>query len=676
MLPNGRSNNVGFGTQFENFAPVDSSQGRGPYKGGDAQFNSGAPFFGGHNNNSGGFVGPNNNGHGYPMANNGGYVKSGNVKGNAFPNVGNGNAFHQGGVPNPNVQQPGAPIFGPPNSTPCANGTTAWCKRCGFSNDIGAHKCDQCNLQLLVGGYPSEPPPGNNGAPSVPGGAHYNASQQSVGAQQYKGIAQQYQGAQQFNGGAQHSHDAQQFKGSATQYKGAQQFSSGTQQYKGGAHLNASQQSGGQLYNGALQFNGPCNGGGKANGKGVQVKWCQDCGQQNPHYHKWCNTCHAQLPHSGKGNGAPHVAYAPFQSNGPNYYGAQPQPNGTFQKSPQQPQPTARSQQPHNLDSQRFSQETSMYPGRIPRCFAVTFESGNYIAPVNLSAMAQWKANCEYLNHIKSMQSKIDNYKQFLKEAETKLIGYALPAWKHHKDLEETMQDLPSQAKGLHVPPLHLLAELCFDQIEDDAMKTTFENLMIDILKSTTPATPRASHEPADPAGLDASAQGPAPGQWSEHDEAMGPVDLDDSFEIPQFQGHPEQITDPNELEYMYDLLDEPTPQLPKRQRIFGKTCESTLRRNFIQQAGAVNGRFVEAAAVNTATLAAPIHKGGKGKGVVQGGDKDIPITSEDNSDSESRMTKREKKQAAVQRKRDAIASASTSSPNQSRKTISKPKKF
>jgi len=650
----------GYGAHVDYSAKDSHNSGGGEYMPGGAFHQSGAPNYrgttqskgGALNNSSGGHVGPNNNGRGYPMARNGGNVKGGNV---------NGNAFHQGGVPNPNAQPPGAPIFGPPNSIPCANGTSAWCKRCGFSNDIKAYKCDQCNLQLLVDGYPSEPPPGNHGICSS---AHL-----------YSGGAQQHGGPQQFGGDAVSKGGgiAQQFRGGAQQCGGAQQLGGGAQQYNGGPQ----------------QFSGGAHSkGGKSGGKGVQVKWCLDCGQQNPYFHKWCNTCHAQLPHSGKGNVAPHVAYTQLQSNTnvqqgggnrvPNQWPPPGAPAGSWQNgswipqggamqkgnqqlgTPQQQGGTQHQkggqQQPYSLEPQRFNQESAMYPGRIPRCFAVGFEAGQYIAPVNLPPVAQWKSNCEYLNHIKLIQSKVETYKDFLKDVEMKLLSCALPAWKHHKELESTMDGLPDAAKGLHTPPLHLLAELMFDQIDDEEKKSAFESLVLDILKDQASPTPPSS---------------PRPHQHhsgSDPDQHMEPIEIDESFEIPQWvPAQCNEVLDPSEVEYLREMEEELTPCLPKRQRLFSKTPHNV----------AVLGK-------TTHTGGAQHNQGatGKGKGSVSH-DRNNAIHrdkhnggSSSDDDSDAKLTKREKKAADKQRRRDALLAASPSCASQARKSINKPKKF
>jgi len=625
------------GAQYNN-----NNGGTQHYNGGAQHINSNAQIKGGARlNNFGGGGQLSNTGN---QQVGGGYPISG---GNMYYNGGGKCSNYVGG----DTSQPDAggsqrPSFGPPNSIPCANGTSAWCKRCGAPNDIRAPKCDTCNLQLLVGGYPSEPPPGNNGGNQYKG-AHF------FGGKQQPSIP--------YNSGAQRSGPPQ----GDVQNSGGLSFG-GAQHYSGAQHTSVPF-NGGPQFIGAQNVSVPTKGGGKGGGKGTYSKWCQGCGQQNPHFHKWCNACHLPLPHTGKGNSPPQVQFHQqppnnaFHQSAP--HGGAHQPGGDqpphgkgavrFVKGgypgSDSPQSHAKGgqQQPYNLDPHRFGLESSLYPGRIPRCFEVGFEAGQYIAPVNLSPVAQWKANCEYLNHIKMIQTKVDNYKNYLKEAEAKLLSLALPAWKHHKELESTVVDLPNAAKGLHTPPLHLLAEIMFDQINDDDKKTAFEALVIDILKDQAQPTPLASPAPRD--------------QYVEEaDQQMEPIDVDESFEIPQWvPAQQVEVLDPNEVEYLRELEEELTPCLPKRQRLFEKTPNNI----------AVLGKTAQAEQSHV----------GKGKGCGNQGRKDAQQhlgASSSDDDSDTKMTKREKREAAKQRKKDALLAATPASAAQTRKSINKPKKY
>jgi len=652
-MPSGSTNNVGFynqNAQGGNFAHVENSA-HGPFFGTNIQSHSGGgkqggTVQGGASYNSDAYQGgttykggasfnggTSQSGTSY---NGGAYQSGASYKRGASHNSGaNQGGANQGGAQLPYAQQQTqVPAFGPPNSIPCANGTSAWCKRCGAPNDIRAPKCDTCNLQLLEGGYPSEPPPGNNGGNQYKGGTQSAFNHNGVS---YGGGAPYFNAP--YNSGAQHN--------------GAQ--------YNGGAQHNNFQSGGAHL-----------KGGGKSGGKGAQVKWCQDCGQQNPHFHRWCNTCHSALPHSGKGNPSSQVSYTQPQHNGAFHQSAlqgDAQQRGTMSQGGAQhhngtgtggflkggkyfpgganPQSHAISgpQQPYNLDSQRFIQESSLYPGRIPRCFEVGFEAGQYIAPVNLSSMAQWKTNCEYLNHIKMIQSKVETYKDFLKNVEMKLLSCALPAWKHHKELESSMQNLPDAAKGLHTPPLHLLAELMFDQINDDEKKSAFETLVVDILKDQASPTPPASPMPR---------QQPPDENQDQHMEA---INIDDSFEIPQWVPAQDlEVLDPSEIEYLREMEEELTPCLPKRQRMFCKTPHNI----------AALGKSAHL------SVGPPAGKD-KGNATIPPNGGNVSGSSDD--DSEAKLTKREKKAAAKQRKKEALAAASPATPSNARKSIIKPKK-
>jgi len=499
-------------------------------------------------------------------------------------NGGNNSPWQNGGgSKGGNVQKP---AFAPPNSTPYANGETAWCNRCGTSNHVKASQCSHCNLALLVSGYnkggvpfPSEPPPGNH--------ALHSAPQQSVYA----------------IGG----------------------------QHKGNTHAplqQSDQQLGGQ-YNATKSS--------KGGGKGFRsAKWCQQCGHPNKPFHTWCNSCHAQLPYTGKGGDPTVHQQGPGVAQGQEVFlkGGKYFPGGA-----KPPAPTPGQQAPYSLDPQRFSAESTLYPGRIPRCFEVNFEVGQYIAPVNLSPIQQWKTNVEYLNHIKMMQSKVDTYKSFLQNVENKLIAQGLPAWKHHKEMEANLADLPNQALGRHNPPLHLVAQLLSDQITDNNQKSKFNMLMTEILHAQAPPTPRPHHAQTPPhaAGPDFSDQD----DGYEDDQYMEPVNLNESFEIPQWQAPPEEIVDEAELEYLAYLQDEPTPCLPKRQRIHGKT----------QHNDAILGR--------------------RGQGMPS--EAELPPAPPSDSDLES-MSKSDKKAELKRRKKAAQQQAATTSPSHSRKTINKPK--
>jgi len=513
---------------------------------------------------------------------------------------------------NPDAQQ--RPQLGPPNSTPNANGQSARCNRCGTNNHIQAPFCCECNLALLTTGYskggvpyPTEPPPGNH----------------VLGQSFCQHVPHPQQGHR-----LQHNNNVQS-NGASYQYNG----------YGGNSGYNT--------YDGnGCKNNQHVSGKGFSGGKGnPATKWCNQCGHPNKPFHNWCNSCHAQLPYTGKGGDSqlqPQAGVAQgsqvFLKGGQTYFpgGAKP---GTLS--------TPGLQAPYALDPQQFAAETAKYPARIPRCFEVSFEMGQYVAPVNLAPIQMWKTNVEYLNHLKLMQSKIDNYKAFLHTVENKVITLGLPAWKHHKELEKSIPDLPDAAKGLHNPPLHIVAQVLGDQISNPGQKAQFDALMLDILNDQTPPTPRPC--PASTMGDPAQEQLSDQGDFQD-DCFMAPmdtVDLDESFEIPQWQGHPQgcEITDQAELDYLSFLQDGPTPCLPKRQRLHSKTPN------------------------NEAIM-------GRSNGKVAAQSKDAPsqpVGHSSDSDLDS-MSKTEKKAELKRRKKAAQQQAATSSLSHSRKSINKPK--
>ena len=607
--------------------------------GGGNHSNVGGNNFG--NNHGSNFLGGNTGFGGMPHQPVG---KDGNFREKGTPahqHGGSQGTFHQhGGAP---------PVLAPPNSYPCQDGVSANCKRCGHTNHIAAYKCDTCNLNLRSGDFPSAPPPGNHGA-SPPGNQQHQSFQPLQNQQP-------------------------QWQGPNFAAKTAPEFSQ-QPQYKGGQHQT--------------------KGGGKG-----QIKWCHECGFQNPHYYKWCQSCHVQLSHSGKGNPASTVQGGSANGNfvqqgyvsgngnfvnggqgsqvnrnlGKGNLGSQGKGNlageGDLKGGKSHGGPAYH--QPYPLDPQRFAHENYLYPGRIPRCFEVSFEFGTYIPPCNLSLNAQWKTSCDYLNNVKAMQSKIDNYRVFLKSAEDKLLNSALPAWKHHRELEQSMLDLPEHAKNLHPAPLHKLAELCYDQIVDSDLKEQFQTLMIQILQDGSINQPGGSVTPPDPGAPHAAEAYDV----ADDDEEM-PA-FNESFEIPQWveSAQVQHVDDPDEEQYLHDLLEEITPQLPKRQRISGKKSETVLRPAFLKQAAAQ--RFIPAEEINTASLAAPVSKGntGKGKGgVIHNLDNPDVISSEEFSEKDFDLSKRERaKLAKDTRRKEALQAASTSSPSQARKSVNKSKK-
>jgi len=254
---------------------------------------------------------------------------------------------------------------------------------------------------------------------------------------------------------------------------------------------------------------------------------------------------------------------------------------------------------------------------------------------------------------------------QFLKEADAKLLCCALPAWKHHKEMEAKFPCIPDAAKGHHHAPLHAIAELMYDQIDDPGMQKQFETLVQDILHMKASPTP-----PASPRGAPPNSAINADGDYGDddEDENMGcpdlddcwqspeDINLDDSFEIPQFVPVA-QVTDPQEIAYLQELSSEmETPVLPgKYRRISGKTNnnEALLGKG----KGSSSGHAVR----NEATSISPAVA------------KPAPLSDED---SDTRLTKNEKKKKKAKQaaKQAALRSASTSSPVQSRKSITKKK--
>jgi len=243
---------------------------------------------------------------------------------------------------------------------------------------------------------------------------------------------------------------------------------------------------------------------------------------------------------------------------------------------------------------------------------------------------------------LKAIQTKIDCYMDFLKTAQSKLITCGLPAWKHRKELESLVPDLPNAAKGLHRPPAHMLAEVLCEQINDPTKKDHYAQVLgelVFLLSEPTPMpSPRAS---------------PQEYQIDQDDEFQDDVFMEqqeasDSFEIPQLAARPEEVTSESELAYLRELEAEiETPVLPKRQRITGKTPHN------MAMMGKGKGSASEA------SRASPAMAG--------------PVPSSDD-DSSLTLSKREKREAAKQRKKDALLAASPPTAHNTRKSINKPK--
>ena len=76
----------------------------------------------------------------------------------------------------------------------------------------------------------------------------------------------------------------------------------------------------------------------------------------------------------------------------------------------------------------RFVQESIAFPGHIPRVIQSAFDTGKYSHSSQMDKMVQWRCVSEYLSMAKLVQSKINNYKEFLDHAERSLQINALEA--------------------------------------------------------------------------------------------------------------------------------------------------------------------------------------------------------------------------------------------------------
>ena len=141
--------------------------------------------------------------------------------------------------------------------------------------------------------------------------------------------------------------------------------------------------------------------------------------------------------------------------------------------------------QSHN--DQKFDQETKAFPGNIPKVFQTMFDSGKYVHPIQLNTMVKWKCVSEYLSMAKTIQSKIDNYREFLDTAERNVQLNALDAWKHKKAVENEIQDLPNGAREAHRVPFKQLCAIVLGAINNVDVRSQVTLVLNEAEKYTSP---------------------------------------------------------------------------------------------------------------------------------------------------------------------------------------------
>ena len=345
-------------------------------------------------------------------------------------------------------------------------------------------------------------------------------------------------------------------------------------------------------------------------------KWCPQCGNQCQAFHSYCGMCHFQFPGKGSGKGN-YQAYQSGKGSGNNYHGNNyhgnnyQSGNGTSNNyhgngNQGNANQSGKGTVPdYNLGNDRFTTEMKSFPARIPRCFDVAFELGNFTYTQSAPLEVQWRECAEYLSASKAMMAKINNFQAFLSNKETQITSMAVPAWQRRNFLMQSMRNLPEGATNAHKVDVQQLHKLLGSLVPDSnpKLKQGLLEVMVQIESITTP-----SPEPEEQASFEEQARDFL-GQYT--DDNSGYMDLDD--EVPQFQPV-DNMYGPDMPEEFFD-----TPPLLKCRRLREKQ---------------------------------PLPRGTTLEAV------EIAIHSSDSEETPGKQTKADKKEAKKQRRAQALASS------------------
>jgi len=290
-------------------------------------------------------------------------------------------------------------------------------------------------------------------------------------------------------------------------------------------------------------------------------KWCPQCGNQCMAHHAYCGMCYHQFFAKGSGKGGGGNNYQGggnnYQGGGNNYYNGKGG-GSSYPGNSTQPSQSVNGNQggvagpDYNLGGDRFTTELKAFPARIPRCFDVAFEMGNFTYTQSAPLEVQWRECSEYLSASKAMMAKINNFQAFLSNKETHLTSMALGAWQRRSFLMQSMHDVPQGAVNAHKVDVQQIHKLLGSLIPDNnsALQQTLQEVMSQIASAASPSVPveQMTFEAQAREFLD------------EYDNSY--MDQDDPMEIPQF--------DPVGEEYGPEFPEEffDTPPLPKCRRL------------------------------------------------------------------------------------------------------------
>ena len=210
-------------------------------------------------------------------------------------------------------------------------------------------------------------------------------------------------------------------------------------------------------------------------------KWCPECGNQCMSHHSYCGMCHHQFHAKGSGKGGSSGNYNFGKGGGTGYSGNTTQPGGGGGAAPD-----------YNLGGDRFTTEMKAFPARIPRCFEVAFEMGDFTYTQSAPLEVQWRECSEFLSASKAMMAKVNNFKAFLHNKENQLTNVALGAWQRRSFLLKTMRSVPQGAVNAHKVDVQQIHRLLESLVPDanTGLKQSLQDVMLQLAPAATPTEP------------------------------------------------------------------------------------------------------------------------------------------------------------------------------------------
>ena len=342
-----------------------------------------------------------------------------------------------------------------------------------------------------------------------------------------------------------------------------------------------------------------------------QHKWCPTCGNQCVSRHAYCGMCYHQFFAKGAGKGGGSGNYNYGKGGGTGYSG------NTMGGGAGAVNHGGGAAPDYNLGGDRFTTEMKSFPARIPRCFEVAFEMGNFTYSQSAPLEVQWRECSEYLSASKAMMGKINNFQAFLNNKENQITTLSLGAWQRRSFLMETMRSVPQGAVNAHKVDVQQIHKLLGNLVPDNnsALKQSLQDVMLQLASVATPTEPVEA--------VDQSFEDQARDFLDDY-EANG-MDYDEPVDIPQFYPDGDELG-PDLPEDFFD-----TPPLPK--------CRRLREKQPLPRGTAIN-RSVEAAEI-----------------AIHSSDSDVVNIG----DVTPGLSKNEKKEAKKVRRAQALAASSKS---------------